>query len=182
MTWYYYKNNDEVVFSQELPIGVEQYITRDTMVPIPAQKDGYELKLMIDFQANQVWYDYSLTTQGLKNIVLENLEKYDASPAVNDFSIQGIHLWLDLNKRTGLKLRFEAEQAQGQEDTVLWHDGMQFPLKIQDALMMLFAIEVYASACYDNTQRHAAAISAITEKEELAAYDFTTGYPEKLEF
>jgi hypothetical protein len=36
-------------------------------------------------------------------------------------------------------------------DTVLWQDGMQFPLPLEDAINLLYAIEIYASACYDNT-------------------------------
>lgn len=182
--WTIYKiqNSEKIFFTDEaLPENVEKSFSIERMPPYPVQ-DGYITELRADFEKSEAWYVLIPSFEQLKKSKIEKLIEYDSSDSVNDFSIQGIHLWLDLPKRTGLKLRFEAEQAQGQEDTVLWHNGMQFPLKIQDALMMLFAIEVYASACYDNTQRHAAAISALDEKEELEAYDFTTGYPEKLEF
>lgn len=59
---------------------------------------------------------------------------------------------------------------------------MQFPLQLEDAMKMLFAIELYASACYDNTQRHLAEIEKLETIDELAAYDYTVGYPEKLNF
>jgi hypothetical protein len=82
----------------------------------------------------------------------------------------------------GLKLRFDAEIAAGQTMTVLWNNGVSFELNIADAVQMLNAIELYASACYDNTQKHIAAVNALTTIEEIEAYDFTIGYPEKLRF
>lgn len=63
--------------------------------------------------------------------------------------------------------------------------GMQFPLPLVGdvtALDMLDVIELYASACYDNTQRHLANIGALSTVEEILAYDYTLGYPEKLRF
>jgi hypothetical protein len=47
---------------------------------------------------------------------------------------------------------------------------------------MLYAIELYASACYDNTQRHLAAIKELQTIEEIESYDYKAGYPEKLRF
>ena len=47
---------------------------------------------------------------------------------------------------------------------------------------MLYALEVYASACYDRTQAHLAAIDALETIEEIESYDYRVGYPEKLKF
>ena len=177
---YIYENNGNITYSRnEIP--QEPYIELERMIPMPI-RSGYKSILKADFNTKQVWYDFELTLEGAKDQMKEKITEYDSSDSVNDFSIQGIHLWLDLAKRTGLKLRFEAERAKGQEDTTLWHDGMQFPLKIEDALMMLFAIEVYASACYDNTQLHISNVEKLETIEEVLAYDYETGYPEKLEF
>jgi hypothetical protein len=81
-----------------------------------------------------------------------------------------------------LKLRFEAEIAMGKTETALWYDSLQFPLPLDTAIQMLYAIEVYASECYDNTQAHLANVNAIDNLEELQNYDYTSGYPEKLNF
>ena len=50
------------------------------------------------------------------------------------------------------------------------------------AMQMLYAIEVYASACYDNTQRHLSEVEKLETIEEVEAYNYRTGYPEKLRF
>ena len=110
------------------------------------------------------------------------IEVYDTSPEVNRFYIADAPMWLDKETRTGLKLRFEAEIAMGKTDTTLWADGVQYPLPLSTAVQMLYALEVYASMCYDQTQAHLAAIDALTTVEEVENYDHTSGYPEKLRF
>lgn len=113
---------------------------------------------------------------------IAKLTAYDKSTDVNIFYISDMPVWLDKETRVGLKLRFEAELAQGNENTSLWYNGMQFPLPLSAAMQMLYALELYASACYDNTERHRAAINALATIEEVEAYDFTINYPEKLKF
>jgi hypothetical protein len=49
-------------------------------------------------------------------------------------------------------------------------------------MQMLYAIEVYASKCYDNTQYHISQVNKLDNIEDLKNYDYTTGYPEKLIF
>lgn len=117
-----------------------------------------------------------------KNKKIAELTAYDKSKAVNYFYIGDVGLWLDKDIRVGLQLRFEAEIAKGKEGTTLWHESMQFPLPLSSAMQMLYALELYASACYDNTARHRANINALTTIEEVEAYDFTTFYPDKLRF
>lgn len=116
------------------------------------------------------------------NEMMESIIAYDSSDEVNTFYIGDLSVWLDKATRAGLKLRFEAEIAIGQTDTILWYNNMQFPLTLENAIQMLYAIEIYASACYDNTQRHMAEVSKLTTLEEIDSYDYTLGYPEKLQF
>ena len=110
------------------------------------------------------------------------IKHYDASDAVNIFYIQDVPVWLDKATRAGLKLRFDAELAAGKTETSLWYKNMQFPLKLDVATQILYNIEIYASACYDNTQQHLANINALTTIDEVENYDHTSNYPEKLKF
>ena len=114
----------------------------------------------------------------LKNEVVN----YDSSDEVNTFYIKETPIWLDKATRAGLKLRFEAEVATDAEETTLWYNGVQFTLKLEEAVQMLYLIEIYASACYDNTQRHLANLDKLTTIEEIESYDYKSGYPEKLRF
>ena len=111
-----------------------------------------------------------------------DINSYDSSSAINEFYIQDVPVWLDKATRAGLKLRFEAEIAMGKTETALWYNNMQFPLELNLAMQMLYAIEIYASECYDNTQLHLANVDKLLTVEEILEYDYTTGYPEKLRF
>lgn len=122
------------------------------------------------------------TIEQAKAEMKNQIHSYDGSENVNAFFIQGLQVWLDKATRAGLKLRFEAEMASGQTDTTLWYENMQFPLSLENAIQMLYAIEIYASACYDNTQRHLAEVDKLETIEDVDAYDYTAGYPEKLQF
>ena len=113
------------------------------------------------------------------------VEMYDSSKHVNSFTIGGMETWLDKATRVGLKLRFEAEIRMGKQQTTLWQDGISFPLPLvgeTTAIDMLDGIELYASACYDVTQMHLAAVAKMDDVDAIKSYDYTFGYPEKLAF
>ena len=58
----------------------------------------------------------------------------------------------------------------------LW--GMKLP--VEQARRVLAMVQRYADACYLVTERHKKAVRALQSIEEVEAYDYTTGYPEKL--
>jgi hypothetical protein len=122
------------------------------------------------------------TVESYRQDKLHEIKRYDESNSVNEFYIQGLPVWLDKNTRVGLKLRFESEKALGYDITTLWYGNNQFTLNLSDAFAMLYAIEIYASQCYDNTQLHLANVSKLETAEEIESYDFRSGYPEKLNF
>lgn len=116
------------------------------------------------------------------NVVLHRISQYDSSEDVNGFYIGEVPMWLDKVTRVGLMLRFQSEKAIGSNTTSLWYDDVKYELNLDDAMNMLTALEIYASACYDNTQYHIAEVKKITNLEDLKNYDYKVGYPEKLRF
>lgn len=118
----------------------------------------------------------------MKEQLKRAITKYDESSSVNNFTINGINVWLDKSTRTGLLLRFQSEKAQGKTETTLWYNGLSFVLNIDDAIQMLYAIEVYASACYDNTQKLKSDVDLFLSMDEFLLFDFRKGYPEQLSF
>lgn len=137
--------------------------------------DGWELYVEPEPTAEEV-----LNKE--KEYKIEEIIRYDSSSEVNGFYIGGQEIWLDKATRVGLKLRFDAEIESGRTDTTLWYEGISFNLELDNAVQMLNAIELYASACYDNTQAHIANVKAMEDVESLKNYDYMTGYPNKLRF
>lgn len=117
-----------------------------------------------------------------KRMKLREIENYDTSSEVNNFYMQGEPMWLDFEKRSRLLLRFQAETAKGNENTTLWGNGKEYNLPLSVAIQMLYELETYASMCYDNTQRHITNVNSLTTIEEIQAYDYRSGYPDKLRF
>ena len=125
---------------------------------------------------------YTPTLEDIKARKVDEILAYDSSSEVNEFTIGGVPMWLDKATRAGLLLRFEAESKVGREETTLWNGGVSYTLPLADAMQMLIALELYASECYDNTQRHLAEVSKLESIEVVNAYDYTIGYPNKLAF
>ena len=118
----------------------------------------------------------------LKKMISRLISDYDSSSSVNEFLVAGLPVWLDKETRVGLALRFASEKGMGLTNTTLWLNGMQFPFQIVIAEQILGAIEVYASMCYDNTQKHLFQVQNLQSIDELVKFDITEGFPEKLSF
>jgi len=110
------------------------------------------------------------------------IAQYDKSQAVNDFTLNGNHMWLDREMRRTLRERLAREQKKGSETMHITYEGQTFQMPIADAEFMLEELEDYATECFDKTAEHSQSAAALTDVDEILAYDFTTGYPPKLEF
>jgi hypothetical protein len=67
----------------------------------------------------------------------------------------------------------------------MWDHGeppQKFDIPIEMAGPMLDTIEHYAKATYNRTQEHIAAVYGLGSVAEIEAYDYTAGYPARLEF
>ena len=138
-------------------------------------EDGWEVYVTPELTEEEI-------ISNAKRDKVRDIEMYDSSSDVNEFYIQGMSVWLDKSTRSGLMLRFNSELAMKKENTTLWYNGVSFTLPLNTAIQMLYALEVYASECYDNTQAHLAAVGKLEILDEILEYDYRVGYPEKLNF
>lgn len=113
---------------------------------------------------------------------LNDISAYDKSDNVNSFSINGQPAWLDRETRMSVYYSTNQEKAEGNVNTTVWLGGMSITLPCDNALAMLSQLEVYAKKCYNRTAEHKAAVMTLSSVEDIEAYDYTTGYPEKLDF
>lgn len=118
------------------------------------------------------------TLETAKAVKIAELAEYDASENVNAFYVNDEPTWLSPNRRNNLKSACESLKASGVTEVSFM--GMTLP--VDDALAMLSQIETYAAMTTFVTEGHRAAIEAKRSISTVKAYDFTTGYPEKLHF
>ncbi len=110
------------------------------------------------------------------------IEMYDASDAVEQFTINDVPMWLGHELRQQIRTSADAYEAMGYEQMTKIFNGAEFTFPISVWRQMLNALEIYAAEALNTTERHKAAVNAMTRRKDVEDYDYTTGYPTKLEF
>lgn len=119
-------------------------------------------------------------TAAAQKMVLEQIDKYDTSPSVNGFMLNGQRVWLNKDTRVGLMNSTSIAKAMGKTTTTLWFGGMQIEVNCDKAIQLLSALEMYALECFNVTAAHKKAVAELNTVEEVLGYDYTQGYPEQL--
>lgn len=153
----------------------------DYLFTADEEREAKTLKVYhADFIQRVSFFDNALDVT--KEEAIEQITEYDQSEDVNSFTLQGKQMWLPKETRVGLVNSVTIEKNAGKKTTVLWFGGEKYELPVDTALQMLSALELYALECYNVTAAHKAAVNALESVEDVVAYDYTQGYPEKLNF
>lgn len=148
--------------------GFEEYIAPETEVVEP--KEPTPTELLERAKANKI----------------NEIEMYDSSDAVNSFRVnignEVIDTWITPEQRSDYKNSIDAAELLGMTEVHPVLNGVAITLDIQTAKMALAKIQIYANQCYGVTEQHKLAVNKLNSIEEVEAYDFTAGYPEKLIF
>ncbi len=172
---YWYKGFYDEFVDDSVEITEEYYLEL-----LNGQTEGKEIHE--DEKGIPILVEHQYTFDEIKNTKISQITEYDQSDAVNQFTLGGKRMWLDKDTRVGLVNSINIEQTAGKETTVLWYDATKYVIPIPLALWMLSSLELYALDSYNATQEHIASVKALATKEEVEAYDYTSGYPDKLVF
>jgi len=126
------------------------------------------------------------TIEQAKAEKIAEIEQYDSSDAVNGFDIvmggQTMTAWITPEKRANYKNSLDSAELLGLEEVHPVFNGIQLTLATSMAKMALAQVQIYADRCYIVTETHKANVEALESVEDVAAYDNTLGYPQKLTF
>lgn len=136
------------------------------------------------------WVEPAPTPQQLleraKSSKLADIQAYDSSEEVNSFTISmngnTMSAWLTPDKRSDYKNSLDSAELLGMTEVHPVFNGVALTIPTQTAKMALAKIQLYANQCYGVTEKHKAAINALETVEEVEAYEYKTGYPERLRF
>lgn len=117
-----------------------------------------------------------------KQNILKEIDEYDSSEEVNSFFLNGAKVWLDKDTRVGLMNSLAIEKGAGKEISTLWFNNICINISCEAAIQMLSALELYALECYNKTAEHKVNIENLQSEEAVLEYNYTEGYPEKLNF
>ena len=126
---------------------------------------------------------YERTIEEAKQEKLSDIDSYDNSENVNSFTINNsVNAWLIVQERTNYKTSIDSAKLLGVESLSFYINDIIFTVSTDKAEKMLAAIQLYADACSIVTKQHKLAVSKLNTIEEVDNYDYTIGYPEKLNF
>lgn len=146
--------------------------------------DGQAIGKIIteDESGYPILVDYTPSLEEVRNNKILKIQEYDKSSNVNSFYIDGQSMWLDKETRLGLVNSINLQKKQGVTITTLWYNSRSYTLDCDIALDMLDKLELYAISCYNTTQSHISNINLLADKNSIELYNYTSGYPEKLNF
>ena len=111
---------------------------------------------------------------------IAEIAAYSDSDAVNSLTFHGIKTWLTRTVRDGYDTSITAAKNLGEPNVTFMVGDNEMQLPVEQARRVLDLVQRYADACFLVTERHKIAVRALQTVEEVEAYDYTTGYPEKL--
>ena len=111
-----------------------------------------------------------------------DITAFDNSANVNSFIIGGLPMWLGWELRARLKTSLDAIEAAGGTEMTKSFGGIDYTFSTDQWNAMINAVENYAGVCQKVTEGHRAAVNALTAIADIEAYDYTTGYPPKINF
>lgn len=169
---------------------------RKTLKEIVIKKDGKQtFNPSEEMVLADGWVEYIAPTPSeeqlfnrAKSNKIRDIEHYDASKEVNICYIKTpldtIPYWANKTERSSLKSAVQDYIAINRETyrLDLRDVGVSVDIACDKLLTMLIALEVYAIDCYNKTTDHIFAVKNLTTVEEIEAYDYRVGYPEKLTF
>ena len=112
---------------------------------------------------------------------IAEIKEYDNSDAVNSFKLNGISVWINREDRIGTRRAIELDIASGKTESEIWLNGFKLIVNSELALKLLDAVGHYAYSANNVTQSHIFAVKNLTSINEVEKYDYTNGYPQKLD-
>lgn len=121
-----------------------------------------------------------MTVEDAKAAKIAEIAAYSDSDAVNSLTFNGIKTWLTRTVRDGYNTSITAAKNLGEANVTFMVGDNEMQLPVEQARRVLDLVQRYADACFLVTERHKIAVRALQTVEEVEAYDYTAGYPEKL--
>lgn len=148
--------------------------------------DGGEDNLSTIYIYDGYWIELSNnTTSGIieaaKRTIIDEIEKYDSSKAVNEIVINGSSFWIDKSTRMGLRQNIADKKSIGQSNITVWMGGIPVTISCEKAEEWMCKIENYAYDCFNVTENHKSDILSMNSLEDILTYDVSVGYPEKVD-
>ena len=152
----------------------------DEQLQFHKENPNASIKQVLEMQLDP---EYVRTLEEAKNQKKAEIEAYDMGENVNGFTINNsMTAWFNPDERVQYRQSVESATLLGVETLSFFIGDMEFTIPTESANHMLAAIHLYADECFIVTKKHKLAVEKLETIEEVDSYDYTVGYPEKLNF
>lgn len=117
-----------------------------------------------------------------KAMLISEITSYDSSVAVNEFTFDDKSMWIPVDVRTRIKGAISDAETLNATTITLGINEVPYTFEVQKVKVMFAHLEAYALAVNNNTLTHLQTIKQLQTLEDILNYDYTQGYPTKLEF
>lgn len=153
---------DQVKFHEEYPNASVKEVWEMALTPVP---------------------EYVRTIEDAKREKLHAIEMYDTSSNVNSFTVNHmISAWFTVQERLNYKQSVEAAKLLSVPELSFYIGNMELSVAPELAEGMLAQLQLYADQCFIVTKKHQIVVESLETIEEVDSYDYTVGYPAKLNF
>jgi hypothetical protein len=128
------------------------------------------------------------TLEQAKDEMKRKINEYDISENVNGFIIHdtinhvSFNGWFTAEERSNYKSSIDAAKLLGLETLSFFVGNVLLNVTPAQAEFMLAQIQLYADQCYIVTKQNKIAVDALDTIEEVDAFKYDSGYPEKITF
>lgn len=123
------------------------------------------------------------TLEDAKNEMIQRIENYDKSDAINEFIVNGtIRDWLTPEQRSDYRNSIDAAKLLSIDNLSLYVGGTSITISTSLAEQLLAQIQLYANMCFMVKKQHIEMVKVLGTIEEVDNFDYTADYPNKLEF
>lgn len=133
-----------------------------------------------DTNGYPILIEYEPTIKDIQDRILSEIRAYDVSDTVNVFYINDEPLWLSKSERLSIRELIRIKKEKGDTNVSIWSNNKEYIVPLGSATIIIDSVDLYASECYNTTQRHIATVQSISDKVRLIDYDYTEGYPDKV--
>lgn len=112
----------------------------------------------------------------IKTVLSHNANEYGNSDTVDAFLFNGKQYWFDKNTRVSLQALVSV--ASNTINLVLGDEILE--VNTDNIKKFLIDLELYANKCFVTTAKHNKSIKELFTLEDMINYDYTCGYPNKL--
>lgn len=114
---------------------------------------------------------------------INEIDIRDNSSEINNFKVNEVlNAWFTPQERSNFRNSVDAAKLLNINTVSVFIGNLLIEIPTLQAEQMLAAIQLYADQCYIVTKQHKLRVSNLETIQEVEDYDYTTGYPEMLNF